>query len=92
MDELYWKTFNFFVRRVMASAFIVGGLVLCFENLPDMLPGGTVLVDGVPSSDLVFRGVATFFPLLVSYLGFLLYRVKPYFPQRKPDSSRKMRP
>lgn len=80
MDKLHWLTFNFFVRRIIAPAFIVGGAIIFLVSFPIILPGGTVLVDGQPSSDLVFRCFVVFFPLIVVFLGILLYRVKPYFP------------
>lgn len=92
IDKIHWLTFNFFVRRIIAPAFIVGGSIIFIVSFPIILPGGTVLVDGQPSSDLVFRCFAVFFPLIVVLLGILIYRTKPYFPNsvgRKKTDERK---
>ncbi|KAF0813457.1 hypothetical protein IGB42_01808 [Andreprevotia sp. IGB-42] len=77
-DEAYWVFFNFMVRRVLASLFIVVGLLLCIFNLPALMPGGTLLVDGSPSADLVMRLFAVFFPVLLCVLGIALFRCKPF--------------
>ncbi|XLZ71019.1 hypothetical protein ABT364_03375 [Massilia sp. SR12] len=82
---LYWRFFNFFVRRVVAIAFIIGGIVLTASGIPSILPGGTINVDGIPSDDLVFRWVAFLLPLVLAAFGVALYRAKPYIPiWRKP--------
>jgi hypothetical protein len=73
--------FNFLVRRVIASGFMLVGSLIAISNVSDLLPGGTTLVNGVPSDDLVFRWVAVLLPALVALLGFALFRVQPYSPQ-----------
>lgn len=53
---LYWRFFNFMVRRVMATCFVVGGSILCLYFLPSLLdPKGTIPVNGVSESDVVYR-------------------------------------
>ena len=82
-SEFHWKLFNFFARRIIAIGFIVVGLVLALYSIPYVLPGGTVLVDGVPSDDLIFRWFAVLFPLVIALLGAALYRVQPYVPPKE---------
>ena len=76
----YWRIFNFLVRRVVAVAFVVGGVAIAFASVHAVLPGGTINVDGVPSSDLVFRWSAVVLPLVMALLGVGLYRAKPFTP------------
>jgi hypothetical protein len=83
---LYWRFFNFAARRVVAPAFILGGCVVALSQVGALLPGGTVLVDGSPSSDLVFRLAAVLLPLLVAALGVALYRAKPFVPPGSHDA------
>jgi uncharacterized BrkB/YihY/UPF0761 family membrane protein len=82
-SESHWKLFNLLTRRLMAFSFILGGLVLAIYGVPSVLPGGTVLVEGVPSDDLVFRWLVVLLPLLVVFLGIALYRVAPFVPTRR---------
>jgi hypothetical protein len=77
---IYWRVFNVLVRRVMAVAFAIGGLILAATSVPAIFPGGTINVDGVQSDDLVFRWVAVVLPMVVATLGVALYRVKPFLP------------
>jgi hypothetical protein len=78
--SLYWRFFNFLVRRVVAVGFVVVGSILAVVNLPSLLPGGTIHVDGSPSSDIVLRVVAVLLPIVVAALGVALYRVAPFVP------------
>lgn len=64
----------------MASCFIFGGLALFISGVPNILPGGTVQLNGQPTDDLVFRLFSALFPLIATVLGFFLFRVKPYYP------------
>ncbi len=79
----YWRVFNFLVRRIVAVVFAVGGLVMALVSVGAILPGGTINVDGVASTDLVFRWSAVLLPLVVATLGVALFRVKPFNPDRK---------
>jgi hypothetical protein len=81
--SLYWRVFNFLVRRVVAPGFTVGGLIIAVINVPALLPGGTFNVDGSPSTDIVMRLVSVAMPLLVSALGLALYRAQPFTPPEK---------
>lgn len=76
----YWRVLNFFVRRIVAVAFAVGGVAVALASAHAILPGGTINVDGVPSADLVFRWSAVLLPLVVAALGVALFRVKPFTP------------
>jgi len=76
----YWRILNFLVRRVLAVAFAVGGVVVAVANIGAVLPGGTTGVNGAPSTDLVFRWSAVLLPLVVAALGVALYRVEPFTP------------
>ena len=76
----YWRVFNFLVRRVVAVVFVVGGVVVAIAGAQAVFPGGTINVDGVPSTGLVFRWSAVVLPLLVAALGVALYRAKPFAP------------
>lgn len=82
-SEYHWKFFNFLTRRLMALSFIVGGIILTMYGLQCILPGGTVLVDGIPTDDLVFRWVVFLLPLIGVLLGIASYRVAPFEPQKK---------
>src|ERR1700704_4948741 len=79
-NSTHWTVFNFLARRVFACAFIFGGLVIAVSALPALLPGGTIKVDGQPSTDLVFRLVGVLLPLGIVLVGVALYRVAPYYP------------
>ena len=78
--SLYWRFFNFIVRRVVASAFVVVGCFVAAANTPALLPGGTIPVNGVPTDDLVFRLASVGMPLLAAILGAALFRAKPFVP------------
>lgn len=79
-NTAYWRTFNFLIRRVFAIGSISAGIVLAIVDIPALLPDGTVNVDGVPTSDLVFRLLSVAVPLLFVIIGLALFRVKPYYP------------
>jgi hypothetical protein len=76
--KMYLRIFNFLVRRVVAIAFSIGGTVVALAGLPAILPGGTIDVNGVPSTDLIFRWAAVVLPFVVAALGVALYRAKPF--------------
>ena len=76
----YWRVFNFMTRRVMAVCFVVGGLAGFAFGVPNLLPGGTILVNGARSDDVVYRAFAALMPLLICLLGVALFRSKPYLP------------
>jgi hypothetical protein len=78
--KLYWRFFNFLIRRIMAVGFILGGIVLFIYGIPSILPGGTVQLNGQPTDDMVFRFFSALFPLIVVVLGIFLFRIKPYYP------------
>ena len=79
---LYWRFFNFMVRRVVAVGFVVAGTILCLYFLPSLVdPKGTIPVNGVPESDVVYRLFAVLVSALVAGLGVLLYRARPWYPQ-----------
>jgi hypothetical protein len=75
----YWRFFNFMVRRVLAVWLVFVGSIMCVYFLPSLLdPKGTIPVNGVPESDVVYRLFAVLMPALMAVLGVLLYRVRPY--------------
>lgn len=78
--SFYWRFFNFLVRRVVASVFVVGGCIITAADAPALLPGGTILVNGVSTDDLIVRLVSVGMPLLMAILGLALYRAKPFVP------------
>lgn len=78
----HWKLFNFLTRRVMAVSFVIGGIASAASALPNILPGGTILVDGVPTDDLVIRWVSFILPLLLIPIGIFLFKSAP-FAQKK---------
>ena len=73
------------VRRIVAPGFVAAGAIVGAWNLPSVLPGGTVGVNGRPSSDMVMRVLSVALPFLVAVLGVLLFRAKPYYPRRSGD-------
>lgn len=84
-EKFHFAVVNFLARRVVGPGFVVVGTLLAGDNLSGLLPGGTTLVEGVPSDDLVLRWVAVFFPALVAVLGLALFRAKPYLPKSDHD-------
>ena len=60
--------------------------VLAVSNI---LQGGTVLVNGIPSDDLIFRYVTFLLPLLLVPIGIALFRVAPFVPQKKRTITKK---
>ncbi len=78
-QQLYWRVFNFAVRRVFAVAAVVAGSTVSLSSLPALLdPTGTVLVNGVPESDIVYRLLAVLYPAVFAVGGLLLYCSRPY--------------
>ena len=75
--RIHYRLVDFGARRVVAPGFIVVGLLVAAVGMPAVLPGGIVLVNGVPDDDLVMRWASVLLPLLVSGLGVALYRAKP---------------
>lgn len=78
--KLYWRFLNFLIRRVVATAFVSGGIILFIYGMPSILPGGTVQVNGEPTDDMVFRFFSALFPLVLVVLGIFLFRAKTYYP------------
>jgi len=77
----YWRFFNFVLRRIVATGFMLIGLIVASSQARSLLPGGTVDVNGAPSGDLILRILAVGLPLFVSVFGVFLFRAKPYYPQ-----------
>lgn len=85
LGDWYWRLFNL-GAKIVAVDFIVVGSVMALLALPAIIdPNGTVLVDGIPESDLITRLIAFVAPITVAVFGFLLLRAKPYSPR---DGSR----
>jgi hypothetical protein len=82
-SDHHWKAFNFLVRRIVALGFVAVGLILTLYGLPNLLPGGTILVDGISSDDLVLRWVSVLLPLVLALFGVALFRIQPYVPSKK---------
>lgn len=88
-SEIHWKLFNFLTRRVMAVSFVVGGSVMAVHGVSNILPGGTVLVNGIPTDDLAFRWVTFLLPLLLVPFGVALFKVAPFVPRMKRTTNKK---
>ncbi|WP_295684784.1 hypothetical protein [uncultured Nevskia sp.] len=82
-DTLHWRLFNFLARRVVAPGFVVVGFLLAAFNIPNLFPGGTVNVDGIPSNDIVMRLSAVVLPLFAVVMGVAMFMAKPYRPPEK---------
>jgi len=81
LQSAYWRFFNFLVRRVVAVAFAAIGSIMTLVSLPSLLdPNGTVLVNGQPEHDLVYRFFAFLMPAIMAALGVLMYRAPPFVP------------
>lgn len=81
LQQAYWRLFNFVVRRVIAVLFIVGGSIISLSFIPALLdPNGSILVDGVPETDLFYRVFAVVMPAIMAVCGVLMYRAKPFSP------------
>jgi hypothetical protein len=79
----YWRVFNFMIRRVVAVGFMVVGVILVVTWLPSLLdPNGSIPVNGIPDHDLGMRLFGVVLPAIVAVLGVLLFRSKPYDPDR----------
>jgi hypothetical protein len=81
--SLYWRVFNFLIRRVVAPGFVIVGTIVALGNLGSLLPGGTINVNGAPTDDIVFRAIGVFMPLLVAALGIALFRAPPFTPNKQ---------
>jgi hypothetical protein len=80
LQSAYWRFFNFLVRRVVAVAFAVGG-IMALVALPSLFdPNGTILVNGQPERDLFYRVFAFLMPAIMAALGVLMYRAPPFVP------------
>ena len=80
-DVIYWKIFNKFIRIIGYSGF-VGGLLLALFNLYSLFnPKATVEVNGVPSTDVVYKIFIVFMPVTGAFLCWLLLKVPPYYPK-----------
>jgi hypothetical protein len=77
---LYWRSFNFLTKRIMAPCFIIGGFVIFIYGVPNILPGGTVQLNGQPTDDMIIRLFSVLMPLIMSVSGVFLFRAKPYYP------------
>lgn len=77
---MFWRVFNFTVRRVVATCFMVVGLIIAIVNVGVVLPGGTINVNGVPSTDIVLRIFSFAMPLFVAAFGIALFRAPPFAP------------
>ncbi len=88
---LYYRAFNFLIRRVVAVSFVVLGLIIGLSHVPALIdPNGTILWNGEPSSDIVIRTFAVLMPLVLAVLGVLLFRARPWYPPalRSPDNGK----
>ena len=82
---LYWRFFNFMVRRVVAVGFVVVGSLIALSGILALIdPTGTVLVNGVPQADLLYRIFGVLLPGVIAILGVLLYRAPPFEPRERP--------
>jgi hypothetical protein len=77
LSHLYGRFISFLVRRVVAPAFVLVGGFVAVANLRALLPGGTILVNGLPNHDIVLRLAAVIFPLALAVLGVAIFRAKP---------------
>lgn len=82
-SETHWKIVDFFARRVLAVGFVVAGSILAIFGVQYILPGGTVLLNGIPSDDLVFRWASFLLPILMVACGIALFKVAPFVPPKK---------
>lgn len=82
---MWLRVFDFYVRRFFAVAAMIVGLILVLVDMPALLPGHKINVNGVPSSDWFSRLFGVVMPLLVVLFGRWLFRLKPIYPS-KSDS------
>jgi len=69
--------FSFLARRIGGPAFAIGGAFLSLSSIDILLPGGTVMMDGVPTDDIVLRAFAVLFPGVIAVLGVAMSLSKP---------------
>lgn len=69
---------SFFVHRIMAGWFMVGGTIMVLMDSIVLLPGGTVNINGTISSNLVLRLLYVIFPLFFVFIGWLVWHYKPF--------------
>lgn len=80
-ERIHWRAFNF-LAKLTGWAFLIGGSLLgSYSLLSAFVAGNTVLVNGVPSSDIVNRTLAVVLPFVMALFGVLIVRAKPYFPK-----------
>ena len=81
-ESLFWKLFDL-LRKVVGWAFLVGGLIVGSYFLVSALSlGGSVNVNGVPSTDLGSRLMVVLLPYVMAVFGWLIVRAKPYYPNK----------
>lgn len=79
-EPTFWKLFDL-LRKIVGWAFLVGGLVVgSYFLVGAFILGGSVNVNGVPSTDLGNRLFAVLLPYVVTVFGWLIVRAKPYHP------------
>jgi hypothetical protein len=79
--RLYFRAFNFLVRRVVAVGFVVIGSIVGLSGLPALLdPSAAVLWNGEPTTDLVIKAFGVVMPLVAAILGVLLFRAPAWYP------------
>jgi len=80
-ERFHWRAFNL-LAKVTGWAFLIGGALLgSYFLLSAFVSGNTVLVNGVPSTDIVNRTIAVVLPFVMALFGFLIVLAKPYFPK-----------
>jgi hypothetical protein len=87
ITDIYSRAFNFLARRVIATCFFLGGLVVAGSNITAVFPGGTISVNGYLSSDIFLRTAVVVIPLFMAVVGVLLFRSKPYYPKHDQEAS-----
>lgn len=83
VQYLYWTAFNFFVRRIMATLWLLGGVFGTFWSIRVLIDSSAPInVEGIPTYDLGPKLVGVFIPLVATVFGWMFYRCPKYYPQR----------
>ena len=78
---MHWEVVNK-VAHLVGWAFLLFGAVASLSALIDILnPRSTVLVQGVPTTDIGIKGMILAFMVIITILGILLVGAKSFYPK-----------
>lgn len=82
-EYVFWTFLNFFVRRIMAFIWLLGGGIGTLWSVVTLFDSSaSINIEGVPSSDLSVKLLGVAIPLIVTLFGWLFLRIPKYYPAK----------